>query len=219
METERSVGEARGEAGGEILGVRLDPPVLRLAVNVQQSTLNRTLPVEALVSGEPASGYRVASVRVSPSTIVVQGTIEVLQALELITLPELNIDGGGPADVVSTVSISLPAGARNVGSTSVTVTVSFVPISGSQRITVAPQVVAVAEGLDAVLDITSVTVVVEGPLTSLNSLLPSQVQATVNAAGLEAGITALAITVSVPSDLSVVAVQPETLSVTLEPSR
>jgi YbbR domain-containing protein len=70
-----------------------------------------------------------------------------------------------------------------------------------------------------VLDITSVTVVVEGPLTSLNSLLPSQVQATVNAAGLEAGITALTITVSVPSDLSVVAVQPATLSVTLEPSR
>ena len=210
---------ARGEAGGEILGVRLDPPVLRLAVDVQQTTLNRTLPVEASVTGDPASGYRVASVRVSPSTIVVQGTIEVLQALDLISLPELNIDGGGPADVVSTVSISLPAGARNIGPTSVTVTVSFVPISGSLRITVAPQVVAVADGLDAVLDVGSVAVVVEGPLALLNSLLPSRVLATVNAAGLDAGTTELAVKVSVPLDLSVVAVQPPTLSVTLESSR
>jgi YbbR domain-containing protein len=121
--------------------------------------------------------------------------------------------------VVSTVSISLPAGARNIGPTSVTVTVSFVPISGSLRITVAPQVVAVADGLDAVLDVGSVAVVVEGPLALLNSLLPSRVLATVNAAGLDAGTTELAVKVSVPLDLSVVAVQPPTLSVTLESSR
>ena len=79
--------------------------------------------------------------------------------------------------------------------------------------------IAVADGLEAVLDVASVEVVVEGPLTLLNALLPSQVQVTVNAAGLEAGTAELAVTVSVPQDLSVVAVQPPTLSVTLEPSR
>lgn len=210
---------ARGEAGGEILGVRLDPPALRLTVEVQQTTLSRTLPVEAPLTGEPASGYRVASVRVSPSTIVVQGTIDVLQALDLFSLPELDVSGSGPADVVSTVSINLPAGVRNVGPGSVTVTVSFTPIEGSLRIVVAPEVIAVPDGLEAQLDATSVAIVIEGPLTILNALVASQVQATVSAAGLPGGVVELPVVVSVPPELTVVSVQPSTLSVTLEISR
>ncbi|MEE8337221.1 MAG: CdaR family protein [Dehalococcoidia bacterium] len=210
---------ARGEAGGEILGVRIDPPTLRLTVDVQQTTLSRTLPLEAPLSGEPASGYRVASVRVSPATIVVQGTIEVLQGLDIVSLPLLNISGAGPAVVVSTTTVRLPAGVRNVGSASVTVTVSFTPIIGSMRIVVAPQVVAVPEGLEALLDVESVAVVVEGPLTVLGALVASQVQAAVDATGLSAGVAELPVLVAVPAGLSVVSVQPATLSVTLEQSR
>jgi YbbR domain-containing protein len=210
---------ARGEAGGEIRGVRIDPPSLGVSVTVVQTTLSRTLPLEAPVEGEPAAGYRVASVEVEPATLVVQGTIEVLQALEVLTLPATQIDGALTGMITRIVPLTLPPGVRSTGEDEVTVRVTVVAVEGSLRLSVAPRAIEVADGLRARFEEGTVTVVVEGPMSLLGTLDSARVLVFVDVTDHGAGTVELAVNVDVPDGVSVVAVQPPTLSVTLEPSR
>lgn len=210
---------ARGEAGGEIRGVRIDPPVLGVSVDVVQTTLSRTLPVEAPVEGEPAPGYHVVSVEVQPSTLVVQGTIELLQGLEVLSLPPTRIHGAVTGTTTRSVALALPPGVRSAGQTVATVRVTVAAIEGSLRLSIAPEAVEVADGLRARFDEEAVFVLLEGAMSVLGKLDPTQVLVTVDASGQGAGTVVLDVTVDTPDGLSVVAVQPQTLSVTLEPSR
>ncbi|MDP6606208.1 MAG: CdaR family protein [Dehalococcoidia bacterium] len=210
---------ARGEAGGEIRGVRIDPPSLGVSVTVVQTTLSRTLPMEAPVEGEPAAGYRVASVEVEPATLVVQGTIEVLQALEVLILPSTQIEGALTGIVTRRFPLTLPPGVRSAVGDEATVRVTVVAVEGSLRLSVAPQALEVADGLVARFEEGAVAVVLEGPMSVLGTLDSAQVLAFVDATDREAGAVELAVSVDVPEGVSVVAVQPPTLSVTLELSR
>ncbi|HJM90002.1 MAG TPA: CdaR family protein [Dehalococcoidia bacterium] len=207
---------ARGEAGGEILGVRIDPPSLGVAVDVVQTTLSRTLPVEVQVAGDPAPGYRVVGVTVRPSTVVVQGTIEVLQGLDHVTLSTVEISGVNTAEVRRVVPISLPAGVRSSADAQVVVTVTIAEVGGSVRLTIEPQAVNAAAGLEASFDRAGVSVLLEGPLADLGSLGAADVSVTVDAEGQGAGTVTLDVVVAAPEGISVASVQPQTLSVTLE---
>ena len=207
---------ARGEAGGEILGVRIDPPSLAVAVDVVQTTLSRTLPVEVRIEGDPAPGYRVVGVTVRPSTVVVQGTIEVLQGLDRLTLSTVDISGVNTAEVRRVVPVSLPEGVRSAADAQVVVTVTIAEVGGSVRLTVEPRAVNVAAGLVASFDATVISVLLEGPLTDLESLNAADVSVTVDAEGQSAGTVTLDVAVVAPDGISVVLVQPDTLSVTLE---
>src|SRR5690606_884390 len=53
-----------GAGGSEIRGVRLDPATVRVSLDVNQSTLVRTVPLTVEVSGSPAPGFRVTSVSI-----------------------------------------------------------------------------------------------------------------------------------------------------------
>ncbi len=207
---------ARGEAGGEILGVRIDPPSLGVAVDVVQTTLSRTLPVEVRIAGDPAPGYRVVGVTVRPSTVVVQGTIEVLQGLDRLTLSTVDISGANTAEVRHVVPVSLPEGVRSAADAQVVVTVTIAEVGGSVRLTVEPRAVNVAAGLVASFDATVIFVLLEGPLTDLESLNAADVSVTVDAEGQSAGTVTLDVAVVAPYGISVALVQPDTLSVTLE---
>ena len=206
----------RGERGGDVVGVRLDPPSLRVAVDVRQTVRSRTLPLTAIVTGEPAPGYRVTGVEVDPPAATVTGTIEALQGLEALPLVAVDITGAVDGTLTQTVAPELPPGVGAAAELVATVTVRVAAIEGTTRLSVAPEAADVAEGLVARLAPSSVALVLAGPLPLLNPLGPSDVRVTVDAAGLGAGTAELTVRVDVPPGIAVVTVQPRTLSVTLE---
>ncbi|RMF80976.1 MAG: hypothetical protein D6739_09705, partial [Nitrospirae bacterium] len=62
-------------------------------VAVAPRIVRRTLPVEASVAGRPRTGYRVAKVTASPEALVVAGPQPVVERLERLALPPVEVTG------------------------------------------------------------------------------------------------------------------------------
>ena len=203
------------EGGGEIRGVTVRPETVRVSVSITQSLLTRTLPVEAEITGQPAPGYRVSGVKVTPTAVQVQGTIDVLQALDTLKLPRVDV-GGQVTDVKTTVRPVPPEGVTIVPNGAiVTVEVAITPIAGSIALTLAPEATNVRQGLVARVNPGSVTVIIDGPLPRLNALTPGAVRAVVDMSNLGPGTSDVRVIATAPDGVFVRQVQPSTVSVTL----
>lgn len=205
--------QPQGAGGAEIRGVRLDPPSVRVAVDIAQRTLVRTVPLSVDVIGEPDSGYRVSGVSISPSAIQVQGTIDLLQRLDGVRLPSVNISGAR-SDVARSVAIPLPSGVDFVGRDRATISVEIEPIRGRVRTAAA----LVAEGLPDDRSITfgeqNVTMVLEGSLPELNVII-GNIEAVVDVSDLGVGTFEVPVSIPLPDGVEIVSMQPESVTVTI----
>lgn len=204
---------ATAEGGGEIRGVTVRPATAKVSVSVRQNIIGRTLPLEVDLGGQPAAGYRITGVRVNPPSVRVEGPIDLLQGLDALRLPRVDVSGQ-QADVRQTVRVTTPEGmAATLPSAVVEVTIA--PIIGSLSLTVAPEVSGLRPGFVARVSPGNVTVTLEGPLARLNSLQPSAVRATVDGSSLQPGVADARVVVSAPDGVTVREVQPASVSVTL----
>lgn len=204
----------RGVGGGEIRGVRLEPPSMAVQIDIRQSILRRTIPLEVAVFGEPAPGYRVISVTVSPPTLSVRGDIGTLQQFDAIVLPGIDITGARE-NVLRDVTPALPAGTTTVGVRLVRVIVSIAAVDGSARISVAPQALGLPDGWTARFNVVAVEVSLQGPQPLLNALLADDVRVTIDVSGLSIGTHEVELSVELPDGLTATSVQPTPVSVTL----
>lgn len=207
----------QGAGGGEIRGVRLEPPAASVSVQVIQSTIVRTVPLTVEVSGTPDRGYQVTGVSTAPVTVQVQGPVEALQQIDQITLPPFNV-AGARSDIARSIEIPLPPEVSLLGGQRATVTVNVSPVDGTQRTTLAVELQNVAGGQNAEVTDGSVEVVLHGPMPTLTSLLPGDVRATVDLEGLGPDTFTLPVEVVVPQGVAVESVQPETVTVTISES-
>jgi YbbR domain-containing protein len=204
----------QGSGGAEIRGVRLEPAGVRLAVDVIQSTVVRTVPLSAAVIGEPEPGYRVSAIVVSPAAVQVRGPIEVLQQLDEIRLPSVNI-ARARTDLVRSVSIPLPAGLEFVGQERATVTVNVGPAEGSLRTTLFVAVTNVPQNHTARAEPANVEVVLQGPLPLINAFVASDARAVVDVGGRSGGSVDLPVSVTAPEGVIISLVTPSTVTVTI----
>ncbi len=208
---------ARDVSGGDIVGVTIDPQSVRVELALVQTEFSRGFVVNATVRGVPAEGYQVVSVRVEPALVLVSGTVEVLQSIEAVEgvrTEEVNI-AEAQSDVVRTVGLILPEGARVSEPGNVTVQVSIEPARGQFAFSVVPQLSGLASGLQATLAQDTVRVTVEGPVPTLTSLTAADIGATLDLSGLSAGAHTVGVGVKVPAGVTLIATEPQTLGVTL----
>lgn len=203
-----------GAGGGEIRGVRIEPKTVKVGVQVIQSTIVRTVPLTVDVTGVPDTGYRVASVSTSPSTIQIQGAVQVLQVIDRIVLPAVDV-AGARADIARSLAVPLPQGVSAIGASRATVTITIAQIGGAQRTTFGIQALNVPQRLSVRFTSPTVEVVLNGPIPALNALLPEDVKVTVDVAGRTAGTYTLPIRVQVPDGITVGFVQATTAEVTI----
>jgi YbbR domain-containing protein len=206
----------RGAGGGEIRGVGLDPPALRVSVEIRQSTLVRALPLRARTDNAPAAGYRVANVVVSPATISVEGTLEALQQFEALDLDAIDIRGA-QTDVTTAISIELPEGLGSADSLFATVVVQIAPIDGSLTLQLDPQFINILNGLVTSPESPFVSVTLTGPLPVLNTLTADDITLTIDVAGMGAGTYNVNPSLDLPEGVARDTLRPETVSVTLTP--
>ena len=193
----------------------MQPPSVSVAVDVQRSTVSRTVPLTVELLGEPARGYRVASVAVTPAVARVEGTLELLRDLDELALGFVRLDGAA-SDIHLTLTARLPDGVAAADGAVARVVVAIEPVHGSTVLTLAPEADGVPDGATADLGDQVVTVVLEGPLPVLNALEPGDVRAEVDVGALEGDETGFAeVAVVAPGNVTVREWRPALLSVTL----
>ena len=206
---------ARGAGGGEIRGITIVPPNVRIDVAIEQTILTRSVPLDVELLGQPAPGYRVDGVQIQPGVFMVEGSFEVLQAIDSLKLGQVLLDGAR-ASLSVVRSPSLPPGVSAMSPEDVDVIVSIAPIQGSTAITVVPRLTGVPTGLRGALGQLVVTVVIEGDLPILNALDARDLRAEVDASGLEAGVSQVDVLIEAPPGVRVREVRPPLLELTLE---
>jgi YbbR domain-containing protein len=179
------------------------------------SGTTRTVPVVPILRGVPAVGYAVAGVRVQPVSVLISGPRATLQEIDHLDTTAVSV-AGVRADVASDAELVLPDGVTvEGGSATARVTVSIVPITGSNTYAVAVVLVGTSDAFTYSLSSGSTLVVVSGPLTALNGLVGSTLQAVADVTGLGAGTHTLTLRVAVPSGLAVKSVSPAQVTVTI----
>lgn len=207
--------EARDERGLRVKGVTLDPPNVNITVPIERKVLTRVLTVTPEVTGTPADGYNVVSVRANPSVVTVSGPRELLDSLSLIRTEEVRINGARE-DVIRTVSLQVPAGVSLSGEDEVLVSVSIEPARGEARFGVTPEVVGLATELQVVGTLPVVEVTLTGPLPLLRGLIPGDLDVRLDLSGLSAGAHTVLVEVEAPAETFLISVEPSEMQVLLE---
>ena len=204
--------DARGD---RLSPVDFDPARVHVRIAVSLAGTTRTVPVVPILRGTPAIGYAVAGVRVEPVSVVIAGPRTALQAIAHLDTMEIDV-AGARGDVKTDAPLVLPEGVTvEGGATTVRVSISVVPLTGSRTYTIAVVLAGTADGLTYELSTGSTLAVISGQVTALNALDASALQANADVSGLEAGAHTVTLRVQVPSGLTVTSLSPPQVTVTI----
>ncbi|WP_304458412.1 CdaR family protein [Alicyclobacillus sendaiensis] len=200
-------------AGKAVPGVTVTPSAI--AVTLPVTSASQTVALVPAVTGTPAAGYAIASVRLEPARAVEQG------------LPAGQLPPGGlrvPVDVTglaksTTVSIPVPLlpGMTGVSPAAVTAVIDVEP-SALATLSNIPVTITGATGV-RLIGPRTVTVTVTGAQSAVQAVEKDvgAVQAYVDASGLSRGTASLPILVHLPEGLSAVSVSARTATVQAMP--
>ena len=108
--------------GEVVVGVELDPRTVHVSIPLFTNRESRTLPVNPVVTGTPAQGFRIASVAADPLVVSVEGDADQLAALLSADTAPVSVSGA-TRDVSVEVPLALPAGVVAVDADTVRVSV------------------------------------------------------------------------------------------------
>lgn len=202
---------ARSQSGSTEV-VTIDPPTATARFTIQQTTVQRVVPILPRLGGQPAPGYRVADIEVDPQSIRVTGPEGVVNALESLSIPPIAQVAGAQADVVLTLQVDVPPN-TSLERQTVNVRVVIVPEDGAATMVVGVSFTNVPAGLTLGPQPYAVTVSVTGPGPAVAGLGLGDIAATVSLAGASAGVGTFPVSVTVPDGLT--ASQPPPIAVTL----
>lgn len=198
--------------------VTAEPAQVQVVIPVEQWPGRKEVAVRVKLEGGPADGYRLSSVKVDPSTVVLQGDTEVLAEVPgYVETEPLTLDGA-TAEVRLRLKLLLPDGVSSFDGDTVVATAGITPIEGG--VTVSQPLVqqGLGPGLRAESALQSVDVILSGPLPLLDSLNQDDVFAILDLSGLITGTHTLQPKVVLPDGISLQSVIPEMVEVVITPN-
>ena len=165
--------------------------VLRERINVTVTLYTkRDVPVQAaqLYVGEPAEGYEVADVYVTPSYVTIAGLRSVVDSVDLLQTGKLANIRGAQESVTATIDLAKPLNLQWMSTSKVNVTVVIRPVQRTVSFTDVPvRFTGLAEGLQVAPDAMTATVRVTGSGNALTDVTQESLQITCDLTGLAAG--------------------------------
>lgn len=186
----RIVDREGNEIVSDLLEITSSGVVLRSIIIEQDLYAVRELPVSELdlISGEPAKGYRVSGVSISPNSLRAAASEEVLNDLQTLFVESTVSVEGADETFTTALRVRKPNEVAYLNTTSINVTVTIEPVTVSSSFSsVKLGVRGAASSLRAKADTSSLSVVVTGPQLLVESLRSSKISAYVDVSGLEAG--------------------------------
>ena len=206
---------ARDASNAVVSNVQFNPRTVHVAIQVGSQLRTQSVPVNVVLSGNPAAGYFVSAIDVNPASVSVQGQADALALLKGLANTEPISIGGATADVSTSIGLDLPTGVTSLTQSKVSVVVHV----DSQGVTRSVSVGLVPTGArpDRIytLSTTSVTVVLGGSMAALSAFDTSGLVGHVSVAGLDVGTYSAVISVTVPPGITVQAISPAQVNVTV----
>lgn len=169
-------------------------------------TTTRTVAVIPYIIGDPASGYSVAGVRVTPPTMTISGDPRRLAQIETVSTEPVNISGA-TREVVQVVTPLAPAGVR--ASRRVRVTVQVIPAVAVTIVRgIRVHVFNPPPGLIAEVEPDKIQVQVQGPVSLVTRLRAEDFLAQVDGLELTEGRRRVRIVVQAPPQVEVLDISP-----------
>ncbi|MEO7118753.1 MAG: CdaR family protein [Candidatus Limnocylindrales bacterium] len=205
------------ETGNVVPGVELTPERGRVRISVARQLAFATVPIVPELTGEVGAGYEITSIAADPLTVSVSGEESVIEALGAVHTALIDITGRtGTFEVLA--ELAPPSGVTIGASSTIRVSVAIEPAEGSRSYEVGVELLGAQADQLYHLSITSVLVVLSGPLPALDALDVSRFRAMVDVADLAAGTASVPVTVVAPTDLEVQSVTPSEITVTISPA-
>ncbi len=207
-------GTAVDASGAPVTGVVLIPRTIHVTIPLITNQQSRTVPVNAVFTGIPAPGFRVASIEVSPLTVTLQGDANQLVSLTTADTAPISVDGA-TRDVVQKVSLALPAGVTPVEAGTVSVTVHIEAVTETRTYQAGLRLDGGDPNYEYALSIQSVLLTVFGSSADLDRLGSAPITVSIDVSGLAPGRHQLTVVPSLPSAVSVVTISPPSATVTV----
>ena len=203
------------DANGEtVTGVDVEPATVHVQIPLFTDKESRTLPVNPVIAGQPAPGFRITAVSVDPTTVTVEGDAEQLTTLIQIDTAPVSV-AGATAGVSQTVALAPPNGIAPTSAGSVTVKVTIEPITQTRTYGAGIRLDGRANGLTYTLSTEQVLLTLFGSVADLDQLSAGPLEVGVNVAGLGPGEHEVAVVPVIPSGVEVVTISPERVTVTV----
>jgi YbbR domain-containing protein len=201
--------------GNAVSLAAVDPSTARVMIAVLTEPETQTIPINPVITGTPAAGFEIDSVRVDPPAALVEGDADALAAVAGLDTEPLTISG--LADPVTfEAELALPEGVARVTDTPITVSVTFRPVNESRTFTTGILLVGRAGGLDYTIATDRLLLVVGGSPPALDTLAAAGGPvATLDVTGLGPGTYDLAVSAELAAGLNLVTASPSTVSVTI----
>ncbi len=171
--------------GEQVNQVRMEPTSVRVRIVIGNQLQSRSLPINPVVAGTPAAGSLPISVT------------------------------GATGDVTASVGLVLPPGIELLGVDRVTVTASVNATAGTRTFTAGPVLAGARDDRTYSLSTDQVLVTVGGASSALSTLTGETLVVTAEVGGLGLGVHAVQLKATLPAGLTLVAISPPTLTVTV----
>jgi len=199
----------------------LTPESVQATLPIVQQGGYRDMAVKVIVRGQPANGYRLASITSLPSVVTVFSTDqELVNALPgFVETQPLDLNNA-KADISTRLSLNLPPKVSVVGTQDVVVLVGIAAIQGSLTLSSKDvELLGLEPTLEAHIAPTSVDVIISGPMPLLDALSAQDVRVIVDVTGLTAGTYQLTPKVEIlVTGLQVESILPAAVEVILSPT-
>lgn len=223
-ETIKRTGEIviRNRDDQPINGLKLTPAAVQVILPIEQRFGYKDVSVSAVIKGQPAAGYWVSNISITPPRLTIVGNPQVLASIPgfIETIPievtqtTENIERNIPLNLPNGVTVVPPEGEPD-GTGGVQVRVEVAAIKSGQTV----QRPITQQGIDPDYIWSAsperADVIVSGPIPRLRSLKPDSVQVLVDLFGLEPGVHKVRPAVFIPDDLHVEAILPDTVEITI----
>ncbi len=164
--------EARTAAGGTVTQVVVNPRFAEARVPIEQEVFRRSASILPNISGTPAEGYRVRTVRATPATVDVLVSVEGLGD-EIRVLTQLIDVSGRESDFMTQAELMFAEGAAPAGdsATSTRVSVVIEPVFTSVQLPISVELVGISSSLELTYaSPLTARVTLRGPMALLSEL-------------------------------------------------
>lgn len=201
--------------GRSVTGVEIEPSEAGIVVPIDPQRGLKTVAVRLTLVGQPAYGYRLSTVKVEPSTVILQGDPQIVDEVPgFIETEPLDLTDV-QSEINKQIALVPPDGTAVLDGGVVSVRVSIAPLEDSRTIKVQLVIRNVGKNYDVQKALDVVDVIISGPLTLVDGVSRDDVFAMLNLSGLLPGTHTIVPEVVLPEGVRSEGVLPETVEVVI----